>query len=148
MSDWRIRTHRIGVTNWRIRTHRRMGVTDWRIRAHRRDDWKMDVKEAKVPQGLQSHGVVVVVVVVVLNAIQGWPHFGASKLDTNNYVYILPGNPIEMEEQRDLHQGCAVGVGAVFRPLVRIKRNRRARAATCMRRLQVGSIALEMQGKI
>ena len=37
-----------------------MGVTDWRIRAHRRDDWKMVVKEAKVLQGLQSHGVVVV----------------------------------------------------------------------------------------
>ena len=38
---------------------RRMGVTNWRIRAHRRDDWKMVVKEAKVLQGLQSHGVVV-----------------------------------------------------------------------------------------
>jgi len=38
---------------------RRMGVTNWRIRAHRRDDWKMVVKEAKVLQGLYSHGVVV-----------------------------------------------------------------------------------------
>ena len=38
---------------------RRMGVTNWRIRAHRSDDWKMVVKEAKVLQGLQSHGVVV-----------------------------------------------------------------------------------------
>jgi hypothetical protein len=36
---------------------RRMGVTNWRTRAHRRDDWKMVVKEAKVLQGLQSHGV-------------------------------------------------------------------------------------------
>ena len=39
---------------------RRMGVTNWRIRAHRRDDWKMVVKEAKVLQGLWSHGIVVV----------------------------------------------------------------------------------------
>jgi len=39
---------------------RRMGVTNWSIRAHRRDDWKMVVKEAKVLQGLQSHGLVVV----------------------------------------------------------------------------------------
>jgi len=38
---------------------RRMGVTNWRIRAHRRDDWKMVVKEAKVLQGLKSHGVVI-----------------------------------------------------------------------------------------
>jgi len=44
---------------------RRMGVTNWRMRAHRRDDWKMVVKEAKVLQGLYSHRVVVVVVVVV-----------------------------------------------------------------------------------
>ena len=44
---------------------RRMGVTNWRIRAHRRDDWKMVVKEAKVLKGLWSHGIVVVVVVVV-----------------------------------------------------------------------------------
>jgi hypothetical protein len=42
---------------------RRMGFTDWRIRAHRRDGWKMVVKEAKVLKGLESHGVVVVVVV-------------------------------------------------------------------------------------
>ena len=39
---------------------RRMGVTNWRIRAHSRDAWKMVVKEAKVLQGLYSHGVVVV----------------------------------------------------------------------------------------
>ena len=39
---------------------RRMGVTNWRIHARRRDDWKMVVKEAKVLQGLLSHGVVVV----------------------------------------------------------------------------------------
>ena len=45
---------------------RRMSVTNWRIRAHRRDDWKMVVKEAKVLQGLYSHGVVVVAVVVVV----------------------------------------------------------------------------------
>jgi len=43
---------------------RRMGVTNWRIHAHRRDDWKMDVKEAKVLQGLLSHGVVVVPLVL------------------------------------------------------------------------------------
>ena len=35
---------------------RRMGVTNWRICAHRRDDWKMVMKEAKVLQGLYSHG--------------------------------------------------------------------------------------------
>ena len=40
---------------------RRMGVTNWRIRAHRRYDWKIVVKDAKVLQGLWSHGVVVVV---------------------------------------------------------------------------------------
>ena len=40
---------------------RRMGVTNWRIRAHRRDNWKMVLKEAKVLQGLWSHGAVVVV---------------------------------------------------------------------------------------
>jgi hypothetical protein len=58
VTNWRIRAHRrMGVTDWRIRAHRRMGVTNWRIRAHRRDDWKMVVKEAKVLQGLQSHGV-------------------------------------------------------------------------------------------
>ena len=43
---------------------RRIGVTAWRIRAHRRDDWKMVTKEAKVLQGLWSHGVVVVVVLI------------------------------------------------------------------------------------
>jgi hypothetical protein len=62
-TNGRIRAHRrMGVTNWRICAHRRMGVTNWRIRAHRRDDWKMVVKEAKILQGLQSRGVVVVVV--------------------------------------------------------------------------------------
>jgi len=42
---------------------RRMGVTKRRIRAHRRDDRKMVVKEAKVLQGLQSHGIIVVYIV-------------------------------------------------------------------------------------
>jgi len=46
----------------------------------------------------------------------------------------LPGNPIEMEKQRHLHNGCAVGAGSVFRPLTRLKRNLRARAATCIAR--------------
>lgn len=44
---------------------RRMGVTNWRICAHRRDDWKMVVKEAKVLQGLYSHGVVVVMTLYI-----------------------------------------------------------------------------------
>ena len=51
---------------------RRMGVTNWRIRAHRRDDCKMVVKEAKVLQGLWSHGVVVVVVVVLTERNEWW----------------------------------------------------------------------------
>jgi len=50
---------------------RRMGVTNLRIRAHRRDDWKMVVKEAKVLQGLQSHVVVVYIILYVLYVFQG-----------------------------------------------------------------------------
>jgi len=53
----------------------RMGVTDWRIRAHRRDDWKMVVKEAKVLQGLYSHGAVVVHIYIHMKTIKKTAEF-------------------------------------------------------------------------